>query len=149
MALSERSLRNLRGVHEDLVDCVKLAHDMCSYDFTVVEGLRTLETQKAYLAKGATSTLRSYHILGRAVDLMLFKGNTILEDITMYAHVADCMDASAEDLGIEITWGAVWDKRMSDYDDANKEFKEYIAQRRYKGKRPFVDAVHFQLEPYK
>jgi peptidoglycan L-alanyl-D-glutamate endopeptidase CwlK len=146
--LSERSIRNLQGVHPDLVRCVEMAHDLSKYDFIVVEGLRTEATQRAYIAKGASRTMRSYHIIGRAVDLIIIENGKIYEGLDRYAHVADCMDEAADELGIDIKWGAVWDKPMSDYDDANAEFKAYVRDRRYSGTRPFVDAVHFQIEPY-
>ena len=46
--LSKRSLRNLEGVHPLLVSVVHRALELSDIDFTVVEGLRTIEKQKEY-----------------------------------------------------------------------------------------------------
>lgn len=151
--LNDRSLKNLVGVDSQLVQCVHRAHELCleigpKYDFTVIEGLRSVETQRKYVNSGASQTMRSYHIIGRAVDLALFENGAMYNNIDRYAVIADCMDEAAEELGIEITWGAVWDKRMDDYDDAQAEFKEYVKRRKAQGRKVFVDAVHFQIEPY-
>lgn len=151
--LTERSIKNLGGVDKALVECVNLAHAKClelgeSYNFTVIEGVRTVEKQREYVNRGASQTMKSYHITGQAVDLALFDGTIMSNDLSKYAVVADCMDEAADELGIEITWGAVWDKRMDDYEDAQKEFKQYVKRRAAIGRKPFVDAVHFQIEPY-
>ena len=151
--LSNRSLKNLVGVDSQLVQCVHRAHELClelgsEYDFTVTEGVRTVAKQREYVNSGASQTMRSYHLIGRAVDLILFKDGAIYNGIDQYAVLADCMDEAAEELGIEITWGAVWDKRMDDYDDAQKEFRDYVKRRKAQGRKVFVDAVHFQIEPY-
>ncbi|MCP9270530.1 M15 family peptidase, partial [Xenorhabdus sp. XENO-1] len=43
---SQRSENNLKGVHPDLVAVVRRALALSPVDFTVIEGLRTLERQK-------------------------------------------------------------------------------------------------------
>ena len=149
--LNDRSIKNLVGVDSRLVECVHLAHEKCEelgseYAFTVIEGVRTLAKQQEYVRTGASQTLKSYHLTGQAVDLAVFEGNKMSNDLARYAVIADCMDDAAEELGIEITWGAVWDKRMDDYEDAQAEFKQYVKRRAAIGRKPFVDAVHFQIE---
>jgi peptidoglycan LD-endopeptidase CwlK len=67
--LASRSLSRLKGVHPDLVRVVKKAAAMSNLDFTVLEGLRTLDRQRKLLAQGASKTLNSRHITGHAVDL--------------------------------------------------------------------------------
>ena len=68
-ALGKRSLERLVGVHPDLVRVVKRAIELTDHDFSVIEGLRALETQRAYVAKGASKTMNSRHLTGYAVDL--------------------------------------------------------------------------------
>ena len=43
--LSRRSLKNLEGVHEDLVMVVQRALEITEVDFTVIEGVRSHEKQ--------------------------------------------------------------------------------------------------------
>ena len=52
--LGQRSLSRLEGVHPDLVRVVKKAASVLSdLDFTVLEGLRTVERQKQLVAQPA------------------------------------------------------------------------------------------------
>lgn len=68
-AFGARSLERLNGVHPDLVRVMKRAISISEMDFTVLEGLRTVERQKQLLKQGATTTMRSRHITGHAVDV--------------------------------------------------------------------------------
>ncbi|MGL5735297.1 MAG: M15 family metallopeptidase, partial [Beijerinckiaceae bacterium] len=67
---SKRSLDNLAGIHPDLRRVMDRALHESPIDFTVIEGLRTVERQKELVAKGASKTMNSRHITGHAVDLM-------------------------------------------------------------------------------
>jgi peptidoglycan L-alanyl-D-glutamate endopeptidase CwlK len=69
IVLGQRSLSRLEGVHPDLVRVVKRAAAISDLDFTVLEGLRTLERQRKLRAEGASKTLNSRHLTGHAVDL--------------------------------------------------------------------------------
>ena len=71
-SLSKRSLDRLEGVDEDLIKVVKFAIGMTSTDFGVTEGLRTIARQEELVNKGASKTMKSMHIIGRAVDLVAY-----------------------------------------------------------------------------
>ena len=73
--LSKRSLSRLEGASSDLADVVKHAITITVVDFGVIQGLRTLEEQKALVAKGASQTMRSKHLDGLAVDLIAYVDN--------------------------------------------------------------------------
>ena len=47
---SDRSLKNLRGIHPDLRRALDRALKDTTIDFVVIEGLRTLERQKQLVA---------------------------------------------------------------------------------------------------
>ena len=71
----KRSKKRMQGLHPDLIAVFELAIKRSDLDFTVIEGLRSLKTQKVYLAKGATTTLNSRHLTGHAIDVApLVKG---------------------------------------------------------------------------
>ena len=70
--LGKRSLEKLEGVDERMVAVVKHAIGATKQDFSVICGLRTIEEQKALVAKGASQTMKSKHIDGLAVDLMAY-----------------------------------------------------------------------------
>ena len=104
-ALGKRSLERLVGVHPDLVRVVKRAIELTDHDFSVIEGLRTLETQRAYVAKGASKTMNSRHITGHAVDLYPVGRPTPWDKCPV---VAKAMLAAADELGVAIVWGGSW-----------------------------------------
>jgi peptidoglycan L-alanyl-D-glutamate endopeptidase CwlK len=108
MNLNERSLKNLVGVHPDLVQVVKLAAQHTKLDFIVTEGIRT-KARKAELVKaGASRTMKSRHLTGHAVDLAATVGGTVRWDWPLYSQLAETMKAAAKDLSIAIEWGGDW-----------------------------------------
>ena len=58
-ALGSRSLQTLEVVHPDLVAVVKLAITLTEQDFSVGEGIRSVERQRELLASGKTTTMNS------------------------------------------------------------------------------------------
>ena len=107
-ALGKRSLERLVGVHPDLVRVVKRAIELTDHDFSVIEGLRTLETQRAYVAKGASKTMNSRHLTGHAVDLAAYIGAEVRWDWPLYHKIAAAMKLAAKELGVAIVWGGDW-----------------------------------------
>lgn len=145
--LSKRSLSRLEGVNPDLVKVVKRAIKLTKVDFGVTEGLRTLETQKKYVAAGKSQTLKSKHLTGDAVDLVAYVNGTVSWELNIYDDVADAMKAAALELGISICWGAAWTiKDITKFDGTMEDaMNSYIDARRAQGRRPFIDGPHFQL----
>ena len=112
---SKRSLKNLQNVHPDLVKVVTAALQLSAVDFAVVEGVRDLETQRKYVAKGVSKTMHSRHLLqpdgyGHAIDLYpYYDGSVQVEAPTSeWRKVAAAMKKAACDLGVSITWGGDW-----------------------------------------
>jgi peptidoglycan L-alanyl-D-glutamate endopeptidase CwlK len=145
--LSQRSLDRLDGVKPELVDVVKRAIELTTIDFGVVQGLRTEEEQKALVEKGASKTMKSKHLTGDAVDLMAYIGGRGSWELNVYDEIADAMKAAAIELGVAIRWGAAW--TVADLREwgatAEDAMNSYVDIRRAEGKRPFIDAPHFEL----
>lgn len=113
--LSQRSIDRLIGVHPDLVKVVKRAIEISEYDFMVVEGLRTLETQKEYVKKGVSKTLNSRHLkqsdgFGHAVDLAPLENGAIdwNNKKGQFDSVSKAMTQASKELGVKIEWGGSW-----------------------------------------
>ena len=108
--LSQRSLDRLKGVHPDLVKVVKRAIQISQYDFMVVEGLRSKETQTEYVKKGVSKTMNSYHLTGHAVDLAPLENGAIdwNNKKGQFDAVAKAMKQSAKELNVQIEWGGDW-----------------------------------------
>lgn len=83
---------------------------MSTLDFTVLEGLRTLARQKQLLAKGATTTMRSRHLDGHAVDLGAIVAGQIRWDWPLYYKLAEVVKAAAQAEQVPIEWGGDWRK---------------------------------------
>lgn len=145
--LSRRSLDNLEGVDERLVAVVKHAITVSKIDFGVIQGLRTIEQQKELVAKGASQTMKSKHLDGNAVDLMAYINGRGSWELNVYDEIADAIKEGAKTLGVKVRWGAAWHiDDLADYEGTAEEaMNEYIDLRRSQGKRPFIDAPHFEL----
>lgn len=112
--LGQRSIERLAGVHPDLIRVVRGAILHSRIDFTVVEGLRTLERQKELFAAGRSQTMKSRHLTGHAVDLAPLldldgDGKSELRwERQHFYPIVDAMRASAAAAGILIEWGGDW-----------------------------------------
>lgn len=145
--LSSRSLNNLVGVDPKLVAVVKRAIELSTVDFAVTEGVRTLERQKQLLAKGATQTLQSKHIQGKAADLTAFIGTRPSWELNLYDNIADAMRHAAIELNVPVRWGGAWniDDIRTWGGSMEDAMTAYVDARRKQGSRPFIDGPHFEI----
>ncbi len=137
----------MEGVDERLVAVVKHAITATKTDFGVIQGLRTIEMQKALVAKGASQTMKSKHLDGLAVDLMAYIGGRGSWELNLYDDLADAMAEGANAAGCKVRWGAAWHiDSIGQYKGTMEEaMNEYIDLRRSQGRRPFIDGPHFEL----
>jgi len=106
--LGARSLGRLEGVHPDLVRIVKTAASISDLDFTVLEGLRTVERQKELVKQGASKTMKSRHLTGHAVDLAPMIGGKVSWDWPLYHRLAKIVKAAAAVERLPLQWGGDW-----------------------------------------
>ena len=119
----KRSLANLKGVNTKLVNV--LNQTIKHFDFTVIEGLRSLETQKEYIDKGTSKTMDSKHLVGRAVDIAPYPVD--YDNIKRFIYLGGFILGVASQLGVKLRWGMDWD--MDTYVKDTK----------------FIDAGHFEM----
>lgn len=145
--LSKNSLNKLNGVDPRLVSVVQRAIEISKTDFGVTEGLRSIATQKKYVAQGKSQTMESKHITGDAVDLVAYVGSKVSWELNLYDNIADAMKQAAIEKGVSIRWGAAWHiNDIRTYKGTMEQaMNEYIDLRRSQGKRPFIDGPHFEL----
>jgi peptidoglycan LD-endopeptidase CwlK len=106
---SDRSLKNLAGIHPDLRRVMDRALRDSPIDFVVIEGLRTVERQKQLVAQGASRTMNSRHLTGHAVDIVPIGPNgKAAFDWPLYDRLAPAVKAAAEAEGVSIVWGGDW-----------------------------------------
>jgi len=145
--LSQRSLDKLEGVDERLIAVVDYAISVTKVDFGVICGLRTIEEQRELVSSGVSKTMNSKHLEGRAVDLMAYIGSRGSWELSVYDEIADTMKKGASSEGVAIRWGAAWNlPDIRAWTGTMEEaMNDYIDLKRYEGKRPFIDAPHFEL----
>ena len=145
--LSTRSLSRLEGVDERLQTVVKSAIHNTKIDFGVICGLRTIEEQRALVAKGASKTMKSKHIDGLAVDLMAYDSGEPSWDIVDYWLIADAMKKASSETGTILRWGASWHiDNITNWEEKMEDaYNAYVDLRRSQGRTPFIDGPHFEL----
>tara|TARA_R100000951_G_scaffold112787_1_gene113688 strand:+ start:619 stop:1071 length:453 start_codon:yes stop_codon:yes gene_type:complete len=145
--LSARSIGKLEGVEKDLVNVVLEAINLTKVDFGVTYGMRTLEEQQKLYNSGRSQTMKSKHLDGRAVDLVAYFGSNISWELNIYDDICDAMAEAARKNGVAIKWGAAWSEGdIRDYaGSAEDAMNSYIDLRRSQGRRPFIDAPHFEM----
>jgi peptidoglycan L-alanyl-D-glutamate endopeptidase CwlK len=131
MKFSQRSLINLLGVHPDLVRVMDEAINDTPVDFTIVEGVRTVERQQELYAQGRIKRgvivtnadgvkKKSNHQVkddgyGHAVDLYPYFDRSVQVDALKELKViAEHIKATADRLGVPIEWGGDWTS-LKDY----------------------------------
>ena len=150
--LSQRSLNKLDGVHPDMVSVVKRAIELTDVDFGVTYGVRTLAEQEELYNSGRSQTMKSKHLIqddgySHAVDLVAYFGSNVSWELNVYDNICDAMAAAAREVGCAIKWGAAWSEGdiRSYPGTAEDAMNTYIDLRRSQGRRPFIDAPHFEL----
>lgn len=137
---SKRSKDNLKGVHPDLVKLMEEAIKNTPADFTIVDGVRTLERQKELYSQGRTTKgiivtnadgikKKSNHQVksdgyGHAVDIYPFyNGSVRVNDkqvIPKLKLITDHIKKVAKELNIGVTCGIDW---KNPYDPPHIELK--------------------------
>lgn len=115
-----RSLSNLVGVHQDLVNVMHRSIESAPHDFTIIEGVRSPTRQQKLVDEGKSKTLNSRHITGHAIDLAIIKDGKAIWDVQPYIELSLHIKSIAKGMEIPIVWGGDW--------------------------KTFVDAVHYELD---
>ena len=99
------------------------------------------------MAKGASQTMKSKHLNGFAVDLMVYIGSRGSWELSLYDNVADAMKAAAIEKDIIVRWGAAWHiPNICEWEYSMQDaMNSYIDLCRSEDRCPFIDAPHFEL----
>lgn len=129
--LGQRSKDRLATIHPDLRKVVERAFETMPFDVTVLEGVRSIEQQKANVAKGVSQTMKSKHLKqpdgwSHAVDLAPYPIDWKAKE--RFNEQALHVMAAAKELGIKVRWGGDWNR--------NGDWKD----------EKFYDGPHFELD---
>lgn len=109
-AFGLKSKANLATVHTDLQSIMEEAIKEAPYDFSITEGLRSLERQKQLFADKKSSTMKSRHLTGHAVDVCIIIDGKACCEMDKYKELATHIKAVADKLGVSIECGAFWQR---------------------------------------
>lgn len=113
-------------------------------DVAVLEGLRTQVRQAELFAAGASKTMQSKHLTGRAVDLGVVVGRDVRWDWPLYFKLADAMQDAAKRHEVLVRWGGCWS--LLNVDASPEALQdEYVARCRKENRKPFLDGPHFEV----
>lgn len=148
---SPTSLKRLDGVHDALRRVVLRAYEISTQAFVVQEGVRSLETQRKYVAQGVSKTLDSKHLIqadgfGHAVDLVPWINDQPRWEWPPIYKIAAAVNQAAREQRTRIRWGGVWDRALNDLpvdaDALKREVEAYCV--RHPGP-DFLDGPHYEL----
>ncbi|MGA3598568.1 M15 family metallopeptidase [Lysinibacillus agricola] len=110
MIYDKRNRENLNKLADNTKIAAYKWYDYClknGYELLIYETIRTAEKQRQNIKKGVSQTMKSYHIVGQALDFVFIDKNGkelwSLKDYTSKIQVINY----AKSLGF--TWGADWD----------------------------------------
>jgi peptidoglycan L-alanyl-D-glutamate endopeptidase CwlK len=122
--------KRLATVRPELQKLTRLAVLLSPHPFTIVQGQRTAQQQRAIYNQGrygnkgpiVTYTLNSKHLGGRALDFAAIdKDGDISWDEKLYPPIAQAFQAASKQLGIGITWGGEWRSQDLGHIELNPE----------------------------
>lgn len=149
--LGATSVARLQGVDPRLVACVARAIQITTQDFSVLEGVRSMATQREYVARGASQTMNSRHLrqpdgYGKAVDLVAWIGGPRWE-WALYLPIAEAMRRACRDLGVPIRYGGGWFRLdgLSSAAAIKRATDEYVRVQRANKRKAFLDGPHFEI----
>jgi len=111
---SKKSLENLEGVDDRLIDVMLKALILSEIDFGIPEfgGKRTTREQRILFYDGKTKadgvTHKSKHQSGNAVDVYAYVDGKASWKEEHLTHIATAVLQSSIQLGIPVKWGGLW-----------------------------------------
>ena len=124
-AFGTRSKERLRGVDTRLRNV--LNEVVKFYDITILEGMRTEDRQRELVAKGASQTMKSKHIDGKAVDIAPYPVPD-WKNKDQFVYMAGRVMQEADNQKVPVRWGGNWDRD-----------NEVVTDQK------FDDLVHFEI----
>ncbi|EDX79488.1 M15 family metallopeptidase [Brevundimonas sp. BAL3] len=150
-SLGANSRAECKGVHPDLVRVIERAIKLTTQDFAVHDGVRTLEEQKRLVARGASKTMNSRHLVrsdgyGHAADLVPWINGQLRWEWGPIYHIAFAVQTAAKEYGVSLRWGGVWDRPLSDLPASPDGLKKAVEAYCVRHPGPdFIDGPHFEL----
>jgi len=119
----KRSRARLKGIDSRLVNVLNELIKVM--DVTIIEGVRSAETQNKYFKDGKSKldgvNKKSNHQLGKAVDLAPYPINW--KESNRFYYMGGMVRGIAKQLNLKIRWGGDWD---SDGETKDQTFMDLV-----------------------
>ena len=125
--LGKASLAHLSECKPEIQEIVRHAITICEVDFSVVDGRRTIDEQREYVATGKSWTMDSRHLpdpadgLSFAVDIYPYYAGGTDHSVELYRKIAKAMFKSAILHGVDLEWGGLWSNPDSPHWQLSRE----------------------------
>lgn len=150
--LGKGSLKNLEGVHPDLIWIVNYAIRITEQDFTVTDGVRTIAEQRENIRTGVSQTMKSMHLIqpdgwAHAVDLVPWINGKARWELPACYKIAEAVRIASQARGRVIRWGGAWTPLnwTTPLQPPEKLVQAYAARKRALGKPAFIDGPHYEM----
>jgi peptidoglycan LD-endopeptidase CwlK len=140
----------LDGVDWALLTCAQRAEALLPFDLRILEGVRSIAEQKRNIKNGASLTLSSRHLDGRAIDIAPIINGKISWHWPHYYQIAAAMRTVAREMKLTLIWGGVWDRTLNALKmDTDAEVAAYVARRKKIApkRKVLIDGPHYELDP--
>lgn len=118
--LSKKGQEILATRKQALQDVINKSFEKMPFDITILAStIRTVEEQKANVAKGVSWTMKSKHLTGEAVDMAPYPVDW--NNLERFVQMAEVVLATAKEMGIPVVWGGTW-KETTEGWKQNKRF---------------------------
>jgi peptidoglycan L-alanyl-D-glutamate endopeptidase CwlK len=150
--LGKSSLKNLEGVHPDLVRIVHHAIGITAQDFTVTDGVRTREEQAEYVRTRVSQTMKSKHLIqsdgfSHAVDLVPWINGRARWELLACYKIMEAVRRASFACGGLLRWGGAWVPLYNEtpLQAPEKLVQAYAERKRARDKPAFIDAPHYEM----
>lgn len=106
--LDAASEKKLAGVNKRLADFIRQLSCVSPLPFIVTEGVRTKARQRELVKSGASKTLMSRHLVGRAVDIAPKVSGRISWQWSDFTPIIEAAKKLSVETGLELNFGYDW-----------------------------------------
>ncbi len=148
--LGRRSRDELKGVHPALIAIADIAIELTDQDFSVHDGLRTVDEQRENVRRGVSWTMNSMHLIqddgyGHAMDLVPYINGMLRWEWDPIYNVVEAVRAAAWELKTPLVWGGCWLDITATFLTPEQLVERYAAKQRERGRKVTLDGPHFEL----
>ena len=150
--LGQSSLKNLEGVHPDLIWVVRYAIRTTEQDFSVTDGLRTVDEQAENVRTGVSQTMKSKHLAQKdgyahAVDLVPWINGKARWELGACYKIMEAMRRASWERECLLLWGGAWVRLYQETPllAPDRLVAAYADRKRRVRKPAFIDGPHYEM----